>query len=102
MPAGTALPELFEDLLFWFALALDATHDPAEELEHRITAAAGRWGLTPRQTEVLGQLARGLCNKDIAKNLTLQDGTVEIHVSQILKKAGAESRATLIAALWST
>jgi len=101
MPAGASLPDLFEDLLLWFAMALDATHDPAEELEHRIASAATRWGLTPRQTEVTGQLARGLCNKDIARNLSLQDGTVEIHVSQILRKAGVESRATLIAAIWS-
>jgi DNA-binding CsgD family transcriptional regulator len=101
MPEGRALPDLFEDLLPWFAMALDATLDPLAELERRIAGAAERWGLTPRQTEVLGQVARGRCNKDIAKELNLQGGTVEIHVSQILKKASAESRATLIAQIWS-
>lgn len=97
-----ALPDLFEDLLPWFALALEGTHDPAEEFAQRLAEAADRWGLTPRQREVFDQLARGRCNKDIAQKLDLQGGTVEIHVSQILKKAGAESRATLIADLWSS
>jgi DNA-binding CsgD family transcriptional regulator len=98
---GSALPDLFEDLLPWFAMALDGTHDPSEEFAGRIARAADQWGLTPRQREVLHQLARGRCNKDIAARLDLQGGTVELHVSQILKKAGAESRATLIAELWA-
>lgn len=102
VPEGTPLPDLFEDLLPWFALALDATRDPLEELARRLGSAAERWGLTPRQADVLAELARGRCNKDIAQNLSLQPGTVEIHVSQILKKAGSESRATLIAEIWSS
>lgn len=48
--------------------------------------------LTPREGDVLEQLANGLSNKRIAAVLGLSPGTVRIHVSNILTKLGVENR----------
>ena len=49
--------------------------------------------LTPREAEVLGRLAEGLTDHEIAESLTLSPRTVEMHVSNILHKLGARNRA---------
>ena len=48
--------------------------------------------LTPRETEVLDLLARGLANKAIAARLGISDQTVKFHVSSICGKLGAANR----------
>lgn len=48
--------------------------------------------LTPREREVLVLVARGLGNKEIARELGLSDNTVRIYVSAILDKLGLVSR----------
>jgi two-component system nitrate/nitrite response regulator NarL len=48
--------------------------------------------LSPREREILGFLARGESNKQIARNLNLAESTVKIHVQNILKKLNLTSR----------
>ena len=48
--------------------------------------------LTGREDEVLGLLARGYSNREIAEQLVLTEGTVKNHVSNILGKLQAENR----------
>jgi DNA-binding NarL/FixJ family response regulator len=48
--------------------------------------------LTPRETEVLQLLARGLPNKTIAAHLNISEHTAKFHVSAVLAKLGAASR----------
>lgn len=48
--------------------------------------------LTPREVEVLGMLAEGLGNKEIALRLKISEHTVKFHVSSIFAKLGAASR----------
>ena len=60
--------------------------------------AANPAGLTGRQVEVLGLLAQGLSNPEIAARLSLSAKTVEHHVSALLAKLGAGSRREAAAA----
>lgn len=53
--------------------------------------------LTPREVEVLGLLARGHTNPEIAEMLTLSVRTIETHRANILRKTDRSTRAELIA-----
>jgi ATP/maltotriose-dependent transcriptional regulator MalT len=48
--------------------------------------------LSPRELEVLGLVAEGLTNHDIAQRLVLSEHTVNRHVANILRKLGLNSR----------
>ena len=48
--------------------------------------------LTPREIEVLGLLAMGLQNREIASRLFITERTVKFHVSSLMHKLGAENR----------
>ena len=48
--------------------------------------------LTPREKEILAQLAAGLSNKEIARKLDVAESTVKIHLQSILKKLGLSNR----------
>jgi two-component system, NarL family, response regulator YdfI len=48
--------------------------------------------LTPREIEVLGLLAGGLGNKELAARLSISEHTVKFHVASIMGKLGATSR----------
>jgi DNA-binding CsgD family transcriptional regulator len=48
--------------------------------------------LTPREPEVLGLVAEGLRNAEIAQPLVLFERTVDHHVGAILRKLGARTR----------
>jgi DNA-binding NarL/FixJ family response regulator len=54
--------------------------------------------LTAREKEVLRMIAEGLANKEIAWRLGISDHTVKFHVSALLGKLGAGSRAEAISA----
>ena len=49
-------------------------------------------GLTPREAEVLGLVARGYTNRQIAAALVISDKTASVHVSHILGKLDARNR----------
>jgi DNA-binding CsgD family transcriptional regulator len=75
--------------------------DAPLEITQRLDAAKDAWDLTPRQLDVLQYLARGEANKEIAQKLSCAENTVELHVTHLLRKSGASSRAQVIARFWS-
>ncbi|OIN85833.1 MAG: hypothetical protein AUJ12_07805 [Alphaproteobacteria bacterium CG1_02_46_17] len=48
--------------------------------------------LTPREEDVLERLGRGLSNKDIARELDLQEVTIKLHIRGICRKLEATNR----------
>ena len=56
------------------------------------SAEPSDFGLTERQAEVLGLMARGKTNRDIADLLGLSEGTVKVHLTAIFKALGVSSR----------
>ncbi|MES2073140.1 MAG: response regulator transcription factor [Pseudomonadota bacterium] len=58
----------------------------------QLAQVAERDILTGREDEVLRLLAKGLCNKSIARDLDIAVGTVKVHVKSIMSKLDASSR----------
>jgi len=55
--------------------------------------------LSPRELEVLGLIARGLRNRDIARALVISESTTKVHVRHILEKLGVRTRTQAVARL---
>jgi DNA-binding NarL/FixJ family response regulator len=53
-------------------------------------------GLTDREAEILGLIARGLTNPEIAAQLFLSTHTVKTHINRIFAKTGSRDRAAAI------
>jgi DNA-binding NarL/FixJ family response regulator len=79
-------------------LAPSVTRRLIEEFARRPAPAASRrtpeelGSLTTREREVLGLLARGLANAEIARRLHVGEATVKTHVAHILGKLGLRDR----------
>lgn len=56
--------------------------------ERRVSAL----GVTPRELEILGLIAGGLSNREIAEQLFVSENTVKTHTSRLLDKLGAKRR----------
>src|SRR5215831_16449971 len=53
-------------------------------------------GLTQREVEILGLIARGLTNSEIAAQLFLSGHTIKTHINRIFAKTGSRDRAAAI------
>ncbi|RJL32917.1 DNA-binding response regulator [Bailinhaonella thermotolerans] len=54
--------------------------------------------LSPRETEILTLLARGLSNKQIAKALFVSEATVKTHLVRVFAKLGVDTRTAAVTA----
>jgi HD-GYP domain-containing protein (c-di-GMP phosphodiesterase class II) len=55
---------------------------------------SGPAGLTPREIEVLGLIARGASTRQVARQLSITPKTAETHIERIYAKTGASTRST--------
>lgn len=67
-----------------------------EQVQHAVDRAAS---LSPREREVVTQLAAGRTSKEIARSLALSPRTVDMHRARLLRKLGVRSTAELLARL---
>lgn len=63
---------------------------------------AGLSELTPREREVMGLVAAGLSNTEIAERLVVTQATAKTHVSRARRKLGARDRAQLVVYAYRT
>ena len=91
--AGQALlsPSVTRRVVDAFATAVPRARQP-ERLDR----------LTDREREVLGRVAAGLSNDEIAARLAMSPLTAKTHVSRILTKLGARDRAQLVVIAYET
>ena len=53
-------------------------------------------GLTHREVEILGLMAQGLTNPEIAERLFLSNHTVKTHINRIFAKTGSRDRVAAV------
>jgi DNA-binding NarL/FixJ family response regulator len=88
-------------------LAPSITRRLVERFAPPAATAAGAPGrdlsaLTPRELEVLGLVARGMSNAELAAALTLSEATVKTHVARILTKLGLRDRVQAVVLAYET
>ena len=65
---------------------------PARAVARLLHSMGRHQALSERETEVLCLVARGLANKQVARDLGIAESTVKCHVTAILTKLGLPSR----------
>jgi len=93
---GGLIAAIFAGLGIWLGLTLTRSK------EKFITASAGPFapdeeritelGITARELEILGLIAAGLSNREIADRLFVSENTVKTHSSRLFDKLGARRR----------
>ena len=93
----------------WSVSAVDVSDDPSIDgdwlvtvvcggpnLMERCVLFAGRFGLTPREGQIVDLLADGLSNRQIAAAVDLAEATIKAHLASVMRKTGSASRTELL------
>jgi DNA-binding NarL/FixJ family response regulator len=96
--AGDAVvaPSTTRRLLDHFTSVLPSPRDGDAAVDARLDT------LTAREREVLGLVARGRSNGEIAADLVVAEATVKTHVGRILAKTGSRDRVQLVVLAYET
>lgn len=105
---GGLVAAIFAGLGIWLGLRLTRREERGDGTEAPIptgpTPVAGgepfrrddskreALGITPRELEILEQIAQGLSNREIAEKLFVSENTVKTHSSRVFDKLGAKRR----------
>jgi DNA-binding NarL/FixJ family response regulator len=89
-------PSVTRRLLSEFAHRLPGPDEPADAADPRVDS------LTPRERELLVEVARGLSNAEIAERLVLSEATVKTHVGSILAKLELRDRVQIVVFAYET
>lgn len=94
---GASRQEIFDAIRTVYAGGSLLEPSVTNQLLDHMGRDQGPESLTPRELEVLGLLARGLPNREIAGRLFVTERTVKFHVSSLLGKLGATNRTEAVA-----
>ena len=91
---GGLIAALFSALGIWLGLSLTRKKTPpASDTAFIIDQQRqNELGITPRELEILGLIAAGLSNREIADRLFVSENTVKTHSSRLFDKLGARRR----------
>ena len=89
-----AIAVLFAAIGIWLGGRL-APRSPPLRFERNVEAADAL-AISPRELEVLDELAKGKANKVIARDLRISPNTVKTHVARLFEKLEAENRTQAI------
>jgi DNA-binding NarL/FixJ family response regulator len=89
-------PSVTRRLLSQFGRHLPAPDQLADPPDSRLET------LTPRERELLIEVARGLSNAEIADRLVVSEATVKTHVGRILSKLGLRDRVQIVVFAYET
>lgn len=84
------------DVFLYPSLAKKLVADYLGRVEEQDADASAGVGLTPRENEVLGHIAAGLSNREIADRLTVSLSTVQTHYAHIIEKLNLRNRTELV------
>ena len=99
---GAIVAALFAAVGIWLGLTLTKEKIVEKRIEITVGVPAGPFvfdqakadelTLTPREIEVLGLMAEGLSNKEMAERLFVSENTIKTHCSRVFDKLGAGRR----------
>ncbi len=91
LPKTMSTRSLVAAIRFMAAGEIYAPISMMTERDAQPTTVAGAQ-LTPREMDVLKRLCRGMANKEIARELDLQEVTVKLHIKTLYRKIDAKNR----------
>ena len=98
---GGIVAALFAALGIWFGLRLTKPRESLVVIEVPVAPPEAfvlnqrrleELSITPRELEILGLIATGMSNREVAEKLFVSENTVKTHLSRVFDKLGAKRR----------